>query len=388
MDEYFHVLYPHSYLASVSTEMLARAMTILVFSLEPWGDMWYSKQHYAAELAKDHLVYFISPPVRWQLCDLFSLNLKLRTTPEGVTVVDYRNNLPLRLLPLPIARWAIRQTARKLGRLLQSGETVLWCFHPTAIALQIALRRKNTQLIYHVVDPYENFSDDIPCAREADVVVIVNPRYKERYMPINPNTILIPHGVREMDRVRGAREAYKQAKHPYAIMAGGITSRTDYALLQTMCERLPRLRLILAGQMEPLEPELERQRNALLALSNVQYAGVLHPNQLQSLVGAAIVGLIAYGFDPVQGTPLKALNYLAQLRPVVSSINCRIPELEGKGIYHVENAENFIQRVTQAMDGTLQLEEEVVNRYLDDRSYDKLVARILDSLPPLSEQKA
>lgn len=63
---------------------------------------------------------------------------------------------------LPIARWAIRQTARKLGRLLQSGETVLWCFHPTAIALQIALRRKNTQSIYHVVDPYENFSDDIP----------------------------------------------------------------------------------------------------------------------------------------------------------------------------------------------------------------------------------
>ena len=372
------------------TEMGQSRKTILIFSFEPWGDMWYSKQHYATELAKEHTVYFISPPDKWRLRDLLSFRLKLKTTPEGVIVVDYRNQLPLRLLPPFLANWTNWLAARKLGRLLRADGNLLWYFHPTPIVLQPVLRPRGTRLIYHVVDPYQSFPADLPCALAADVVVTVNQWFKDHYNRINPNTLLIPHGVRNKDReqIPALREYYAKKWHPYVIMAGGITYRTNYALLQGMAERLPQLNLILAGHLEPLEPELEKQRDALLSLPNVVHVGVQHPNELRNLIGACIAGLITYDFEPAletpdkpTGTPLKALNYLAQLRPVISNINCYIPELIGHGVYKMENAEDFIHAVQRAMDGSMGLDEAKVNAYLDRLSYGKLIKRILRALP-------
>ncbi|MFN3876464.1 MAG: hypothetical protein ACK4L7_11195, partial [Flavobacteriales bacterium] len=60
---------------------------IVIFSLEPWGDMWYSKHHYAAQLAQDHDVFFVSLPDRWRWTDLFSRRAKVSRVPEGVQVV-------------------------------------------------------------------------------------------------------------------------------------------------------------------------------------------------------------------------------------------------------------------------------------------------------------
>lgn len=48
--------------------------TTLPFTLEPWGDMWYSKHHYAAELSKCRIEYFISPPDKWCPTDLCYMN--------------------------------------------------------------------------------------------------------------------------------------------------------------------------------------------------------------------------------------------------------------------------------------------------------------------------
>lgn len=370
-------------------DMRSDHRTILLFSFEPWGGMWFSKHHYAAELARDHTVYFISPPDKWRFRDLFSFKLKLTRTSEGVIVVEYRNHLPLRLLPPFLAKWIQHLTARKLGSLLQPDGNLLWCFHPTPLMLQRVLRTKGTRSIYHVVDPYQTFTMDLPCARAADLVVAVNPWFLDHYRKLNPNIVLIPHGVRSTDRVLVSQRArtYRNKWNPYVVMAGGINQRLDYELLIATARRLPELHLVLAGVLSPLAPPLDTLRNQLLAMPNVTHAGVFTPDELCILIEGSVAGLVAYPFEAKQDQPahpygsLKPLTYLSQLKPVITTINCYIPELAGKGVCKVEDRDEFIEAVQQAMDGRLTVDTVSVESYLDQMTYGKLIRKILHALP-------
>ena len=211
---------------------------IFLFSLEPWGDMWYSKHHYAAFLAKSFPVYFISLPDRWRWTDLFSMSARVRTVKEGVHVVEYRNNLPLRLLPAPLERLMNRLNAWKLRRLVPSSDLLLWCFHPAAVVESAVLRRPGTKVVYHVVDPYQGLSNDSSFARSSDMVAAINPWYLQYYSRLNDTCLLIPHGVRAEDRTpRPAQVSYYQEQWgTYAIMAAGLNYRTNYAADRTCPE--------------------------------------------------------------------------------------------------------------------------------------------------------
>ena len=59
--------------------------TIFLTSNEPWGDVWFSKQHYANELAKmGHQVYFLNAPTGWSPKNLFRINLRVEKTDPWV----------------------------------------------------------------------------------------------------------------------------------------------------------------------------------------------------------------------------------------------------------------------------------------------------------------
>lgn len=364
--------------------------TIFVFSFEPWGNMWYSKQHYAAELAKKHKVYFICPPKRWRLLDLFSRGVRLRKSAEGVYVVDYRNNLPIRILPRRLRHWAFRAQARKLSRLLSpdEGANILWSFCPTPVVLSSRLRTPGTKLIYHVVDPYHTFEADRSCAQQADLVVTVNNWFLGRYRELNPRTIMVPHGTRKPEvKAHASEELIPSAWLPYAVLAGSIDDRIDHGLLIATAQALPQVNLILIGPLYAVPPDTSAKRRKLLDLPNVFHAGPIHPDKLSAIVQGSLAGLIAYFPEPYAkepekptGTPHKALSYLTQLKPVISTYNCYIPSLEGKGIYKVEDTAGFIQHLEQAWKGMLHLDEGQVRAYVRDHAYSSLVAGILGHL--------
>ncbi|MBK9421158.1 MAG: glycosyltransferase [Flavobacteriales bacterium] len=333
--------------------------TIFVFSLEPWGDMWYSKHHYAVELAKNHQVIFVSPPDRWRLSDFFSFRLTKHTTPEGVTVVEYRNNLPIRLLPRPMRAFMEQFTAWKFRRLLNPEGNIFWSFHPTTLVERSPLHRFGYRTIYHVVDPYQSFPDDLRTAKHADVVVAINPWFLD-YSELNPNTVLIPHGVRaeDMEQSPERAEHYRRQWGRYAVMAAGINERTHYALLLALAERILELKLVLVGPLAPISGNQKDLRDQLLTLPNVVHLGVQHPDELRHIILGCVVGLVTYAFEVYQikplaasGTPLKVITYLAQQRPVVSSINSYIPELDRRGVFKPEDVDEFIEVVLKILDG-------------------------------------
>lgn len=369
-----------------ATQNDMRQKVVLIFSLEPWGDMWYSKQHYAWELAKHHQVFFISPPRSWKLSDLFSDKLKLTRITSGLTVVQYSNRLPLRILPEVVATQLRRATAKRLARLLQPTENLLWCFYPEALALQPVLHTAQTRLIYHVVDPYQTFTDDIPLAKAADLVIAINPWFQQHYRQWNRHTILIPHGVRARDREQDptAIASYREQWHPYVILAGGLNKHVNYTLLKYLAEQIPELTLVLAGERLPAAGPDQAD---LFALQNVVHAGVFPPEKLRGLIGGAVAGLIAYEFQPRRAqperagrTPLKAISYLAQMKPVVTSINCYIPELDEKGVFKADTPDEFIGRIRQIIDGRIKLNEAATEAYLNGILYPELIQEIFSNL--------
>lgn len=369
--------------------MQQRPRAIFLFSLEPWGDMWYSKHHYAAFLAKRYPVYFISLPDRWRWTDIFSIRAKVRTVKEGVHVVEYRNNLPLRLLPAPLATLVNGLNAWKLRRLAPSSDLVLWCFHPAAVVERKTLRRPSTKVVYHVVDPYQSLPNDSSFARNSDLIAAINPWYLDYYGEFNANCLLIPHGVRNEDRTPRLQQVsvHQQAWGRYAVMAAGINYRTNYILLQRVAKRYPDLRLVIVGQMFQLEPVQQEQREALMAMRNVTYLGVKHPDELRDIIRGACMGLVTYDFEPTRstpvtgvGTPLKVITYLAQNCPAISTINSYVPALDGHGSYKAEDPEHFLELVGDVLEGRRGVDRAIVGRYLDSVDYSKLTERILDRL--------
>lgn len=369
--------------------MSFRPDAIFIFSLEPWGDMWYSKHHYAACLAKRYPVYFISVPDRWRWRDLFSFKINLRRVADGLHVVEYRNNLPIRLLPTWLAALVFNLNALKLRRLVPAENALYWCFHPTRLLDSPLIRKRGSKVIYHVVDPYQNLPNDDRFARRADLVVGINPWYVDYYRRRNPNCLLIPHGVRKADRTHEpiASHSLGETFGHYAVMAAGINHHTNYRLLINVARAYPQLTLVIVGQLFNVEPTIEVLRQQLFAMPNVSFLGVKHPDELRWIIRGAKVGLVTYDFEPTRSvpisgvrTPLKAITYLAQNCPVVSTLNSYVPALDGHGCFKAEDASHFVQLIGEVLDGTKRVNQEEVERYLDQVDYEHLADRILDQL--------
>lgn len=362
---------------------------IVIFSMEPWGDMWYSKHHYAAQLAKSHDVYFVSLPDRWRWTDLFSSRATVSRVPEGVHVVEYRNNLPLRFLGRWLKDRVLAVSARRVKAVLPASPWVLWAFYPSELASQLARAQAGNRLIYHVVDPFHDRSNDLAVGRQADLVVAINPWYRRFYSRLNDHCIEVPHGVQRAHREQeeAAVEAYRSRWGRFALLASGLSGSVNYRLLLRLAKERPGVPLLIAGKHFPLRADAQALSDALFAQPNVHDLGVLPPNELRNLVRAAAVCLLTYDFEPrlaeptsAGRTPLKVLTYLAQHRPVVSTNNSYVPALEGKGFFKADTPEEFMRLVCEVLDGARTVDTAAVDRYLDSVDYARLSERILDAL--------
>lgn len=369
---------------------------VVIMSMEPWGDMWYSKQHYAAQLAQDREVYFVSLPDRWRWTDLFSFRASQSISPEGVHVVEYRNNLPLRLLGTRLSSLMNRLNALKLARIMPADEYVIWSFFPTTLAKHLARSNTGSKVIYHVVDPYIDRPNDRSFARAADLVVAINPWYLDYYRRVNANCILIPHGVQptnrqfDPDEVQALRARFGR----FAVLASGLSRSLNFPLLLQFARSQPEVPLVIVGKRFPLPNQAQALSDELFGLPNVHYLGILHPDRLKNLVHAATLGLVAYDFEPTRAvpkeagrTPLKALTYLSQHCPAVSTNNSYVPEMEGRGFFKAEDEAHFLRLADEVLTGKRAVDTGAVDHYLDTVEYSALSARILEALQANKDQQ-
>lgn len=356
---------------------------IVVTSNEPWGEVWFSKQHIAYALAQlGHEVYFLNAPQGWSPKHWWAPRWEVRPVEERLWVVDYDNPYPLRGHKRLMLWLNDRWVGQQLKTLLGDDRPVLWWqFDP--FRLVDLPQMASAKRLYHVVDPYDHIWTDALLAERADLIVLVSRLYEAHYAPFGKPMWYSPHGIsRSEQQLRAERLTPIEAQlgRDYMLFVGTLNPDVDVALLLQLAERLPERNLVLVGPNK-LAADQQTDFEALVALPQVHYLGTQHALDLKEYSALAAVGLVPYRQSKRENqhrTPLKLLNYLAQATPIVTTLNYELTELNDRMIFVVEDAADFVQQTTALLDGHLVPDFKAAQDYIQTVRYDHLLQQILE----------
>ncbi|GAG46015.1 unnamed protein product, partial [marine sediment metagenome] len=200
--------------------------------------------------------------------DLVHMTRKLGQVLAGVT--RPRKNLyvltPL-VIPLPRSAWAMRLNGMLLISQIRSvlsgirrGPMQVWSFTPD---ISYVLRDFNAEkVVYYCVDEHAAFTgydrdqvlrDEADLCRRADLVVTTSAALQQAKEPLNPNTILVPHGVdyehfsKALSNNLPAPADIAGIPHPILGFFGLIRDWVDLDLLAEVARRRPDWHIVLLG---------------------------------------------------------------------------------------------------------------------------------------------
>jgi glycosyltransferase involved in cell wall biosynthesis len=224
-----------------------------------------------------------------------------------------------------LAIWTARCWCRRLG--LQT--PVLINYVPV---LAEAVRLWRGAKIYHCVDRWDAFKMydaavmremDARCCRSADAVVASARELYDRCRQLNPQTVLIPHGVDHGHFARALAPPPRPADLPAGPTIGffGLLSEwLDQELIAHLAAALPDARIVLIGAADvPLE--------RLQSLANVLLAGPRPFRDLPAYVAHFDLGIIPFVVNDLTRAvnPIKLREMLSAGCPVVSTA---LPEVD------------------------------------------------------------
>ena len=232
-----------------------------------------------------------------------------------------------------------------------------------------------------MVDPYIHFWQNKVQTKNSNIVICTSPKYVDYYKNLNINKVItIPHGISEEEQKIDVNKV-NQILNDYgkfAILIGSIDNDINLDLLKKIA--LKNIKIIIIGSEFKNNFEWEKLKQT----NNIFYLGIMHAKELKNYISAAKVCLIAYNFSPkknqISRSPLKALNYLAQKKPIVSSIDTEIDILENEGIYKASNENEFFNFVNDGINNQLEINQQKIDDYLKKHKYELLINNILIEL--------
>jgi glycosyltransferase involved in cell wall biosynthesis len=222
---------------------------------------------------------------------------------------------------LLIAR--IRSALRRVGR----GPVQVWSFTPDISYLLGHFGEE--KVVYYCVDDHASFSgydkdqvlrDEADLCRRADLVVTTSMALQEAKSPLNPNTILVTHGVDYEHFSKALRDDLplpddiKDIPHPILGFFGLIRDWVDLDLLAEVARRRADWHIVLLGDSTV---DLGPYRR----IPNIHFLGRRPYEQLPAYCKCFDVGLIPFKVNRLTEAvnPIKLREYLAAGLPVVST---------------------------------------------------------------------
>ncbi len=355
---------------------------ILIVSNEEWGDVWFSKQHYAYELSRlGYQVFFVNPTSKWNWLNIFSFQVNYTTIGyENITIVDYKNNFPQTIFKKLFTKINDFLNYIKLNKniTLNNSNLIWWQFDPFRFINKPI--NSLSKRIYHVVDSYNSFWQDKIIAQKSDLIVCTNTSYINRYKEYNKKTIYIPHGISSDEYLVDEKKiiAIEKEFGNYAVLVGNIENDININLIKNILDN--KINLVVIGFEYIKNTEWEE----LKIYPNLFYLGVINAKEVNNYIAASKVGLVTYYFDKEitinSRTPLKIINYLAQNKPVISSIQTPLSVLENQAIFYAFNNKDYISCIKDAFEEKLDINQEIINNYLTSITYPKLIKNILNNI--------
>jgi hypothetical protein len=219
-------------------------------------------------------------------------------------------------------------------------------------------------------------------AKRSNLIVCTSDKYIEYYKNKgHANILKVSHGVSEDEYEIDINKSslIKKKFGDFIIIIGSIASDVNIKLLERIANE--QINVIVIGP----EAIKSSEWDMIKGHHNLHYLGEMHSKELKNYISAAKAGLIIYNFiskqkGQVSRSPLKALNYLAQEKPVITSIDSEIPSLKNKGIYWAKNENEYLNFVKEAVNSELNIDSDKTRKYLNQHEYSKLISTITNKL--------
>jgi glycosyltransferase involved in cell wall biosynthesis len=345
-----------------------RGRDMVVFSNDWDGDP-LSKVHIMRILSRDNRVLWVNSignrAPKANAHDLQRIWRKLSSFTEGIREVE-PNLFVLAPLAIPFyGSEAVRTANRELLRVqvkramkqLRFQRPISWSFLPASAPVSGTLGEEF--VVYHCVDEFSAFSDtngrhiaelEERLLRKADLVITSAERLRENKAKVNPNTVLVRHGVdfqhfvKACDASTVIPEDIANLPKPIIGFFGLVADWVDQEAIIAAAKAHPEGSVVIIGKVAP-----DCDVSALKAVPNIHMLGRKSYASLPGYCRAFDVALMPFTVNELtlNANPLKVREYLAAGLPVVST---DIPEVRKVGLCKMATStEDFVRKVDECL---------------------------------------
>lgn len=335
-----------------------RAPMIVWIAGTGWDSVPGTDKRLVGELASDHQLIWVDPPVRFPLGrprDLISV--------QGGSMGDNIIRVPVHTLP-GITKPVVRQlTTLRLNRAVRRAVAEAGT-EPTAVVVSFPIAEfppglPGTKILY-VTDDWLGGSSLMGFSgshvkrvlaaniESADIVAAVTPGLLEqlgelgsvRHGVVLPNGCL-PLGPSPAGTVRGREIG----------LVGQLNERLDMDLLEAMCRTGEQI--LVVGPRRDRGSGFGKRLDSFLAAKNVDWVGSVPASELPKYFARMKVGVTPYVDSPFNRAsfPLKTLEYLSAGVPVVATDLPAVRWLDSDHVQAAANTEDFLAKIAVRLDG-------------------------------------
>jgi glycosyltransferase involved in cell wall biosynthesis len=345
-----------------------RGRDLVVFSNDWDGDP-LSKVHIMRILSRDNRVLWVNSignrAPKANAHDVKRIWNKLAKFTEGIQEVE-PNLFVLAPLAIPfygseLVRTANRELLRaqvlRAMRQLHFKRPISWSFLPASAP--VSGRLGEEFVVYHCVDEFSAFSDtngkhiaemEEQLLKRADLCITSADRLRENKVRVNPNTVLVRHGVdfnhfvKACDPSTPIPEDIANLPRPLFGFFGLVGDWVDLEAIAATARAHPEGSVVVIGKVAPdVDPSVLKAEKNIHMLGRRPYAA------LPGYCKAFDVALMPFKVNELtlNANPLKVREYLAAGVPVVSS---DIPEVRKVGLCKLaKDTEDFVRKVDECL---------------------------------------
>lgn len=310
-------------------------LNIIIVSNEAWGDVWYSKHHYAHELSKSQSVVFINPTKRWKWKNIFNHMVEEKSVSATLKIISYNNILPSKLWRLN--NYFVSKRIMRYFKKTGFSPNIFWSFDP--IRLYDPKIFGVEKSIFHAVDKYLfSFNSEKLLHLNVDAFVIVAEEFRSQYSIYEKPVLFIPHGI--PDEQSNSIESISLPCQNYVLYMGMIDGRLDYPLIRNMVRSFPNETFLFLGDIGNVSSSYFDELFIMKLYKNLIHVPAVHALKLKYYIQGAKCCLAPMKQDWAGNmiSHHKILQYLAFGKAVFS------PEFsayhEFRNLLYMENEEN------------------------------------------------
>lgn len=254
---------------------------ILLISPEAWGVSFVSKHHYAMELAKENIVYFLNPATSPKGS---KMDISVQEESENLFVINYRNLLPrINSIPPLLRHRLYKNQAKKIQDHLKINEfDVIWSFDPYRYNDQKMWKAKKR--LYHCVDFHINAKQEQTMINSSDLTLVVSEVMMDYFKKIPAQFKVIGHGFNPTNDLTDIK--VPGSNKLKAIYIGNVSGLLAIRRLIELAIDHPTVDFILTG------PYSFKEKNPFTTFSNIYLIGKIKAQLIPSYLKYSSINLL------------------------------------------------------------------------------------------------